>query len=52
MHCVCHSPTIHRLPPVVVSVAVHEVDHIFDAMAVSVVVWVIGMLGITLKTLV
>lgn len=47
-----HTHTIDRLPPGVVSTAVHEVDHVFDAVAVSVAVLVITMLGVALKTLV
>lgn len=47
-----HKPTVDRLPPGVVSIAVHEVDHVFDAVAVSVAVWVVAMLGVTLETLV
>lgn len=44
--------TIDRLPPGVVSISVHEVDDIFNAMAVPVVVRVVAVLGVTLKTLV
>lgn len=47
-----NEPTVDRLPPGVASISVHEVDHVFDAMAVSVAIWVVAMLGVTLKTLV
>lgn len=43
--------TVDRLPPGVVSIAVHEVDDVFDAVAVSVVM-VVTMLGVTFETFV
>lgn len=46
-----HTHTMDRLPPGVDSVAVCEVDHIFNAVAVRVYVRVVGMLGVALKTL-
>lgn len=47
-----HTHTIDRLPPGVASTAIHEVDHIFDAVTVSVVQRVVGMQGVALKTLI
>lgn len=32
--------------------AVHEVDDVFDAVTVSVALYVVGMPGVTLKTLI
>lgn len=51
LHTRTHTPTMDRLPPGVDSVAVCEVDHIFNAVAVRVYVRVVGMLGVALKTL-
>ena len=44
--------TVDRLPPGVLSIAGHEVDHVFDAVAVFVAVWVVAVLRVTLETLV
>lgn len=45
-----HAHTVYRLPPGVAFIPVHEVDDVFDAVAVSVAV--VGMLGVTLEALV
>lgn len=45
-------PTVGRLPPGFLSIAVHQVDHIVYVVAVSVIVRVILVLRVTLKTLV
>lgn len=47
-----HRSTIDRLPPGFIFIAVHEVDHVVYAVAVSVIIRVIAVLRVTLETLV